>query len=79
MTAALTPYVKLTFHSRPAGAVIHDARGDGIGVTPGVIGVPPGETALSFVLRRDGYQDADVTVVPDRARTVRATLTRGKK
>jgi tRNA A-37 threonylcarbamoyl transferase component Bud32 len=73
---ALVPYVKIAFLSRPAGAVIHAPNGETIGVTPGEIGVPPGADAVTFVLRKDGYQDHEARVVPDKSQKLRITLER---
>jgi hypothetical protein len=73
---ALVPYVKIAFLSKPSGAVIHAPNGETIGVTPGEIGVPPGADAVTFVLRKDGYQDHEARVVPDKSQKLRITLER---
>jgi hypothetical protein len=78
-TIELVPYVKLKFLSTPPGAVIYAPTGESLGVTPGEIGVPPGTAALTFVLRRDGYRDQPVDVVPDRPQKLRIRLNRSRE
>lgn len=75
----LVPYTKITFLTRPAGAVIHAPSGESIGKTPGEVGVPPGTAPVAFLLRRDGYRDHRVEVVPDRAHKIRIRLERAPR
>jgi tRNA A-37 threonylcarbamoyl transferase component Bud32 len=75
----LVPYTKITFITRPPGAVIHAPSGESIGKTPGEVGVPPGTDSVAFLLRRDGYRDHRVEVVPDRAHKIRIRLERAPR
>jgi hypothetical protein len=70
----LVPLVAVTVVSKPDAVTIVDATGAERGVTPTTLELPRGSEALAFTLRRDGYEELPVTLVPDRDRTERVAL-----
>jgi hypothetical protein len=66
--------VSVTIESQPPGADVVDEHGERLGVTPVSLTLPPSSIARQLWLRKAGYAPAEHTIVPDRARTLRAVL-----
>ena len=55
----------VTFNSDPNGATVAEADGTVLGVTPLLIEVPYGGTAIEYVIRKEGYVAKVASIVPN--------------
>jgi hypothetical protein len=57
--------VLVTFNSDPNGATVANADGTILGVTPVLTEVPFGDTAIEYVVRKEGYKAKIASIVPN--------------
>ena len=72
-TVELVKQIELTIRSKPDGALIYES-GRQVGFTPGKLMAPPGAEPLELVLKHEGYADEVIEVVPDKDKSIQATL-----
>ena len=66
--------VLVTFNSDPNGATVAKADGTILGVTPIMAEAPFGDTAIEYVIRKEGYFAKVLSLVPNRPSPVFAVL-----
>jgi eukaryotic-like serine/threonine-protein kinase len=71
--AVVADTVKISFTAQPADAEVW-AGDDRLGLASEGIELPRGTTAFELKLKKNGYEDKTLSVVPDRAQSLRAIL-----
>jgi hypothetical protein len=75
----LSPTVKVAITCEPGGCEIFDPQGVSQGVAPRTLELPRGDQTLVYTVKRDGYMDGTIPVVPDRDRKEKATLVKAPR